>query len=125
MHADFIRAALPGRQGLGCFLAAFFLAAPAFASSTASIERTPEIARSGADIGAEVRIALTPPGNESLTFNARLSEDGGLITRPISWHVRAFGGETLFVGDADVADLAAEPGEYVVEASYGTVKVER
>lgn len=107
-------------------LAALLFCPPAIAaSSTAAIDRAPDIARSGEDVGAEVRIELTRPGNEGLSFNARLSEDGGLVSRPISWHVRAFGGETLFARDADAADFAAEPGDYKVEASYGTVKVER
>ncbi|MGE0240772.1 MAG: hypothetical protein AB7F09_14150 [Parvibaculaceae bacterium] len=127
MHVGFIRAALLGRQALGCVLAAFLSAtAPALAaSSTAAIDRAPEVLRSGEDVGAEVRIELTRPGDEGLTFNARLSEAGGVINRPISWQVRAFGGETLFAQDADEASLAAEPGDYMVEASYGAVKIER
>jgi hypothetical protein len=89
-------------------LAALLFSSPAIAaSSTAAIDRAPDIARSGEDVGAEVRIELTRPGNEGLSFNARLSEDGGLVSRPISWQVRAFGGETLFAGDADAADFAA------------------
>jgi hypothetical protein len=106
-------------------LAALLCSSPALAASTAAIDRSPDIARSGPDVGAEVRIELTRPGTEGLTFNARLSEDGGLINRPISWQVKALSGETLFTRDADMAELPAEPGDYVVEASYGTVKVER
>jgi hypothetical protein len=106
-------------------LAALLFCGPAIAASTAAIDRSPDIARSGTDVGAEVRIEVTQPGNEGLAFNARLSEDGGLITRPISWQVKALGGETLLTRDADAAELSAEPGDYVVEASYGTVKVER
>ena len=106
-------------------LAALLFSGPAHGASTAAIDRSPEISRSGADVGAEVRIELTRPGTEGLTFNARLSEDGGLIARPISWQVKAQGGETLLTRDADMAELQAEPGDYVVEATYGTVKVER
>jgi hypothetical protein len=106
-------------------LAALLFCGPAIAASTAAIDRSPDIARSGTDVGAEVRIEVTQPGNEGLAFNARLSEDGGLITGPISWQVKALGGETLLTRDADAAELSAEPGDYVVEASYGTVKVER
>ena len=127
MHVSFIREAKLGRRRLGCLLAAFFwAAAPAqAASSTAAIDRTPDVVRSGQDVGAEIRIEMTRPGNEGLKFNARLSEDGSVITRPISWQVRAYGGETLFDRDADEASLMAEPGDYLVEASYGAVKVER
>jgi hypothetical protein len=107
-------------------LAALLTASPATAaSSTASIDRSSDISRSGEDVGAEVRIELTRRGNEALSFNARLSEDGGVIDWPISWQVKAIGGETLLSRDAGGASLAAEPGDYVVEASYGAVKVER
>jgi hypothetical protein len=116
---------LKGRHILS-LLAALLIASPAAAaSSTASIDRTPDISRSGEDVGAEVRIELTRPGNEGLSFNARLSEDGGIVNWPISWQVKDFGGETLLSRDAGGASLAAEPGDYLVVASYGAVKVER
>jgi hypothetical protein len=116
---------LKGRH-IPFLLAVLLIASPAMAaSSTAAIDRTPDIARSGEDVGAEVRIELTRPGNESLSFNARLSEDSGVVNWPISWQVKAFDGETLLARDANGASLAAEPGDYVVEASYGIVKVER
>lgn len=117
---------LKGRR-MVLFLAALLLA-PASAmaaSSTAAIDRTPEIESGSSDIASEIRIELTQPGSEALRFNARLSEDGGLITWPVSWRVKAFGGETLLTREADFAELPAEPGDYLVEASYGAVKVER
>jgi hypothetical protein len=107
------------------FLAALLLSAPAAASSTAAIDRTPQFEASGPDVASEIRIELTRPGNEGLSFNARLSEEGGLVNRPVVWKVKAFGGETLLTREADFAELPAEPGDYVVEASYGAVKVER
>jgi hypothetical protein len=106
-------------------LAALLFPASALAASTAAIDRTPDFARSGTDVGAEVRIEPTRAGNEALRLNARLSEDGGLITRPISWQVKALGGETILTREADAAELLAEPGDYIVEASYGSVRVER
>jgi hypothetical protein len=115
---------LKGRHILG-FLAALLLIDPASASSTAAIDRAPQIEASGSDVASEVRIELTQPGSEGLSFNARLSENGGLINRPVSWRVKEFGGETLLTRDADFAELPAEPGDYLVEASYGAVKVVR
>ena len=107
-------------------LAALLMASPASAaSSTAAIDRTPEIEGSGADVASQIRIEMTTPGSEALRFDGRLSEDGGIINRPISWRIKAFGGETLLTRDADSAELPAEPGDYIVEASYGAVKVER
>jgi hypothetical protein len=113
-----------GRHILG-FLAVLLVIDPASASSTAAIDRTPQIEASGSDVASEVRIELTQPGSEGLSFNARLSENGGLITRPVSWRVKEFGGETLLTREADFAELPAEPGDYLVEASYGAVKVAR
>lgn len=107
-------------------LAALLLPSPTLAaSSTAAIDRTPQIEADHSDVASEIRIELTRPGQEGLFFNARLSEDGGLINLPISWRVKAYGGETLLTRDADFAELPAEPGDYVVEARYGTVQVER
>lgn len=113
-----------GRYILG-FLAALLLTDPASASSTAAIDRTPQIEASGSDVASEIRIEMTRPGSEGLSFNARLSENGGLINRPVSWRVKAYGGETLLTREADFAELPAEPGDYLVEASYGAVKVAR
>ncbi|WP_119391051.1 hypothetical protein [Taklimakanibacter lacteus] len=113
-----------GRYVLG-FFAALLLIDPASAASTAAIDRTPQIETSGSDVASEIRIELTRPGSEALSFNARLSENGGLINRPVSWRVKAYGGETLLTRDSDAAELPAEPGDYVVEASYGAVKVAR
>lgn len=107
-------------------LAALLLPAPALAaSSTAAIDRSPEIEDVRNDVASEIRIELTKPGQEGLFLNARLSEDGGLINLPISWQIKAFGGETLLTRDADFAELPAEPGDYIVEARYGMVQVER
>lgn len=107
-------------------LAALLLPTPSFAaSSTAAIDRTPEIEEVDTNVASEIRIELTRPGQEGLFLNARLSEDGGLINLPIAWRVKAYGGETLLTRDADFAELPAEPGDYVVEARYGTVQIER
>lgn len=107
-------------------LAALLLPAPALAaSSTAAIDRTPDIEEVDTNVASEIRIELTRPGQEGLLLNARLSEDGGLINLPIAWRVKAYGGETLLTRDADFAELPVEPGDYVVEARYGTVQIER
>src|SRR4026209_124694 len=44
---------------------------------------------------------------------------------PISWRVRSLGGETVYSREAQSAELPAEPGDYLVEARYGAVKIER
>jgi len=75
----------------------------------------------------ELHVEATRPGNESLTLGARLKADGGLIRRPISWTVRhslaGATGDVVWHGDEPVAELPLQPGDYVIEAAYGTAKV--
>jgi hypothetical protein len=52
-------------------------------------------------------------------------ENGGLIQKPIFWTVVSLNGETIYKGDAPIANLAAEVGDYEVTARYGTVTVAR
>lgn len=114
-----------GRQ-IFVLLAALLLPSPTLAApSTAAIDRGAEIEEVRSDVASEIRIEMTSPGQEGLSLNARLSEDGGLINLPISWRVKGFGGETLLSREADFAKLAAEPGDYVVEARYGMIQIER
>jgi hypothetical protein len=60
---------------------------------------------------------------------ARLDERGGLVNRPVTWTVKraisgsAAAGEPVYVGEAPVADLKLQPGDYRVEASYGLARV--
>lgn len=77
----------------------------------------------------ELRIEFTAEGAEGLQLAARLDERGGLVNQPVTWTVkRAMGGsaaagEPVYSGEAPVADLNLEPGEYRVEASYGLAQV--
>ncbi len=77
----------------------------------------------------ELRIERTEKGHEGLELAARLSETSNLIMLPVGWTVRRAiasapdGGETILKREAPVTDLHLEPGDYVVEAAYGHVKV--
>jgi hypothetical protein len=77
----------------------------------------------------ELRIEFTREGAEGLELAARLDERGGLVTRPVHWTVKramggsAAGGGPVFSGEAPVADLRLQPGEYRVEARYGLAQV--
>lgn len=116
------------RQGrhMLVLLAALLLASPAVAApSTASVDPTQEVEEVRNDVASEIRIELTRPGQEGIFLNARLSEEGGLITLPISWRVKRFGGETLLNRDGDFAEIPAEPGDYIIAARYGMIEVER
>lgn len=77
----------------------------------------------------ELRIERTQAGREGLELAARLSETSNLIMLPVGWTVRRAvaanpeRGETILKREAPVTDLRLEPGDYVVEAAYGHVKV--
>jgi hypothetical protein len=108
----------------GCWVG--LLAAPqdvSAASSTASIDPLTNALPARADPAREIRSEAAEKGQESLALAARLTEDGGLILRPIAWKLRRLGGETLFAGSMPQVTVAAEPDDYIVEASYGSVRV--
>jgi hypothetical protein len=107
-------------------LLAIVLAAPAHAGLTTDGEVSPAALVTGSvrplAVRHELRIALTRQGTETIELAARLSEDGGIITLPVEWTIRR-GGETIFRDTVPVVDRVIEPGDYVVEAGYGTVRV--
>src|SRR5262245_9046853 len=117
-------------QHFGVALLFSLLAIAAAAPVHAGLTVDGEVARASLLTGSvrplsvrhELRIALTRQGTESIELAARLSEDGGIIPLPIAWTIRR-GDETVFRDDAPVVDRVIEPGDYVVEAVYGTVRV--
>jgi hypothetical protein len=66
-----------------------------------------------------VAIEVVKPGREGLELTARLSADGGVITRGIAWRIRAADGATVHEIQAGSADVSLAPGDYVIEAAYG------
>ncbi len=82
-----------------------------------------------ADIPMELRLEITRPGREGIELAGRLSEYGGLITRPITWKLMRtlgkgnLGGEVIYNEARPVADISLEPGNYRLEAQYGSVSI--
>jgi hypothetical protein len=80
-----------------------------------------------ANVPLELRIEITRPGLEGIRLAGRLSEDGGLITRPVTWKLirtlgdGARGGEPVYNDARPVADIPLQPGNYRIEARYGSV----
>ncbi len=79
------------------------------------------------NVPLELRIEITRPGSEGIRLAGRLSEDGGLITKPVTWKlIRTLGngsqgGEAVYSDAQPVADIPLEPGNYRIEARYGSV----
>jgi hypothetical protein len=108
------------------FLFALIEIGPAFtAASTASVERAPETPVFSDNVAHEVRLESVNPGGEALELAARMTEDGGLIQRPVAWILRDASGEIVLRSKAPVAATLATPGDYEVEAIYGAVRLKR
>ncbi len=103
--------------------------APGLAHSAAQpeveVSRAPQAFVPDTDIVHDVAIEIVAPGSEGLELSTRLSDDGGIIERPVSWTIRTAAGEPVYAGDVPVAHIATGPGDYSVEAQYGTVRFAR
>ena len=72
-----------------------------------------------------VAIEVVQPGREGLELTARLAEDGGVITRNITWTIRHANGEPVFESEAGSVDISLAPGDYMIDAEYGAAQVSR
>ncbi|MGI9513731.1 MAG: hypothetical protein ACR2OL_12585 [Anderseniella sp.] len=79
------------------------------------------------EVPFELRIEITGPGREGIRLAGRLTSEGGLINKPITWKLvhtlgdGALSGETIYKGARPIADIPLEPGNYRIEARYGSV----
>jgi hypothetical protein len=112
------------------FVAAITLFAPAIASSaqpdSVEISGVPQAAEElFAEAMAEhdVAIEIVSPGREGLELTARLTDNGGLIERAISWTIMTPDGDTVYSGEAPEAAIATPPGDYAVSIRYGAVRL--
>jgi hypothetical protein len=130
MHVCSTRASQCRRQSSANLLAAVLAAA--FFWGVAPVQAAPKTgaadeidATASIDNKAahEIRLEYVEEGREGLELSARLTETGGLIQKPVFWTVVSLNGETIYKGDAPIANLSAEIGDYEVTARYGTVTV--
>lgn len=68
----------------------------------------------------DIAIEIVRPGSEGVELTARLSEEGGRIERDISWRLRDSTGAIVFDRTISIAEIKIPPGEYTVEAIYGS-----
>ncbi len=135
MHATLTRAA-GQHQGRRQKAAALIVLAAAYAfmfsgplmAAQEPVQTAPEVTGSLKPFGTdhEMHTEIARPGNESLTLGARLKTNGGLITRPIDWTIRnvlgSGTGDIVWHSEEPLAETPLAPGDYVVEADYGTAK---
>ena len=88
---------------------------------------TGSLPAASSEIPFELRIEITRPGDEGIRLAGRLSQEGGLINKPVEWKLvrtlgdGAHGGETVYKRARPLADIPLEPGNYRIEARYGSV----
>ena len=114
---------------VGAGLILGFAAAAALSAQQTDVDPTitgsPPAASS--EVPFELRIEITSPGGEGIRLAGRLSPDGGLINKPVTWKlVRTLGdgsggGEIVYKGSRPIADIPLKPGNYRIEARYGSV----
>jgi hypothetical protein len=76
-----------------------------------------------AETAHPIAIEIVQPGREGLELTARLSPEGGIIGRNISWTVRRADGTPVYESEAGSVDISVPPGDYVVEAAYGAANL--
>jgi hypothetical protein len=112
------------------FVAAVTVLGPAIAHSAqpgdvelSSLTDTSAPLAAEAQASHDIAIEIVSPGKEGLELTARLTDDGGLIERPIHWTIRNTDGATIFSEDSPEALLAVPPGDYEVGIRYGAVEL--
>jgi hypothetical protein len=71
----------------------------------------------------DIAIETVAAGGEGLELSARLSEDGGIIERPVTWTIFNTSGEPIYADDVPIAKVQVKPGSYLVGIKYGEVRV--
>jgi hypothetical protein len=75
------------------------------------------------DTAHEVSITVAKPGEEQLSLSARLTTNATNLAKDVSWAVRDANGEMQFEETSSEAIKRLAPGDYIVEAHYGSVGV--
>lgn len=125
------RNALPARRRLAAFL---FMSIAMVSVTTATHVNAAlsvdEMMQKGAVTGSlppdtahEVSITVAKPGQEQLSLSARLTTNGTNLAKDVSWAVRDANGEMQFEETSSEATRHLAPGDYIVEAQYGSVGV--
>ena len=69
-------------------------------------------------------ISSVEPGQEGLELSARFSSSGEAIAKDVSWTVHNANGAVVFEDITAIAKMNLSPGNYRIEASYGTAHIE-
>jgi hypothetical protein len=107
-----------------CLVAIYIAAAPQAHSATNNQDALPATKPLiTAPAAHDIAITTVKPGQEGLELSARFSEENQELVQGISWNIRNESGDTVFNGITTMADAALPPGDYQVEAAYGTAHI--
>lgn len=111
---------------LPCLAAVLFFAGGGAIASPGKLDETSAITSAPAPFRTEDSTAISSvnPGQEGLDLSARFSSDGTSLARDVAWTVRNSAGSVVFDAIASTASVKLQPGTYVVNATYGTARVE-
>ncbi|MFT3986414.1 hypothetical protein [Aestuariivirga sp.] len=93
------------------------------ASSDADIASLPPKTTTAlpAPTAQDVALETVSRGEEGLELSARLTEDGGIIQRPVGWTVTSADGGQVFSDTASIAQARLAPGDYLIRIDYDAV----
>jgi hypothetical protein len=109
--------------------ASFFcamLSMPVFSAPTSTDvdAQAPDTVSSIASTGShEIAIRIVEPGKEALALSARLTDASNNLAADVDWQIRSSYGELLATQTATEFEKNLPPGDYVIEATYGTVQL--
>ncbi len=71
----------------------------------------------------DIAITTVAEGQEALQLSARFTDNSTEIVQDVNWLIRNQNSEIVFKALIGQADATLPPGDYQVEASYGTVQI--
>ena len=83
--------------------------------------QAPEIALPAS---GEMAITTVPKGHEGLELSARYTEDGKVLVDNIAWKISDQDQAIIYNKTASMINVSLRPGQYHVEASFGTAHLE-
>ncbi len=118
------------RQAAGKILprlaAVLVLASSSAAASPGKLDETSDVSTAPAPFNTEDSTAISSVerGQEGLDLSARFSGDGTSLAKDVSWTIHNSTGSVVFDDIASTASVKLQPGTYVINAAYGTARVE-
>jgi hypothetical protein len=107
-----------------CLVAIYIAAAPQAHSATNNQDALPSTKPLiTAPAAHDIAITTVKSGQEGLELSARFSGENQDLVQGINWSIRNESGDMVFNGVTTMADAALPPGDYQVEAAYGTAHI--